>query len=202
MATSVFGGARQRIANLALAGWIAADAVRVAQLADRDGVWTIDAALILALVVAAIFVLIRPAPARQDGSPVTAIVALAAAFFPLLYLLLPQLASLAPATIATQWVAVAIMLVATLALGRNYSILPQYRWLVRHGPYAYVRHPLYASYLAFDGALALQHPSVLAVTLWIAEAILFDWRARREEGFLAANRRDYLRYLKHVRWRL
>jgi len=146
-------------------------------------------------------VLIRPAPARQDGSPVTVIVALAAASFPLLYLLLPPLASLATATIATQWVAVAIMLVATLALGQNYSILPQYRWLVRHGPYAYVRHPLYASYLAFDGALALQHPSALAVTLWIAEAILFDWRARREEAFLARNSEDYLNYMNHVRWR-
>src|SRR5215831_13058602 len=76
MAASVFGGARQKVANLALAGWIAADAVRIAQLADHDGVWTVDAAVILALVVAAIFVLIRPAPARQDGSPVTVIVAL------------------------------------------------------------------------------------------------------------------------------
>jgi protein-S-isoprenylcysteine O-methyltransferase Ste14 len=201
MAASVFAGARQRVANFALAGWIAADAVRIAQLADRDGVWTVDAAVILALVVAAIFVLIRPAPARQDGSPVTVIVALAAASFPLLYLLLPPLASLATATIATQWVAVAIMLVATLALGQNYSILPQYRWLVRHGPYAYVRHPLYASYLAFDGALALQHPSVLAVTLWIAEAILFDWRARREEALLARSDEDYLSYMSHVPWR-
>jgi len=201
MAPSVFAGARQKVANLALAGWIAADAVRVAQLADRDGAWTIDAALILALAVAAIFVLIRPAPARQDGSSVTVIVALAAASFPLLYLLLPPLASLATATIATQWVAVVVMLVSTLALGQNYSILPQYRWLVRHGPYAYVRHPLYASYLAFDGALALQHPSVLAVALWIAEAILFDWRARREEAFLARSSEDYLSYMNRVRWR-
>jgi len=201
MLTSVFGSARQRVANLALAGWIAADAVRIAQLADRDGPWSIDAAIILALAAAAIFVLVRPAPTQQDGSPVTVAVALAAAFFPILYLLLPPLASLATATIVTQWGAVVVMLVSTLALGRNYSILPQYRWLVRHGPYAYVRHPLYASYLVFDGALALQHPSVLAVALWIAEAILFDWRARREEAFLTRSSEDYLSYMNRVRWR-
>jgi protein-S-isoprenylcysteine O-methyltransferase Ste14 len=199
MATSIFSGARQRVVNLALVGWIAADAVRIAQLADRDGAWSIDATVILAL--AAATMLIRPAPARQDGSPVTIIVALAAAFFPILYLLLPPLASLATATIVTQWAAVVIMLVSTVALGRNYSILPQYRWLVRHGPYAYVRHPLYASYLAFDGALALQHPSALAVALWIAEAVLFDWRARREEALLARSSQDYLTYMNCVRWR-
>jgi len=201
MIPSVFGGARQKIANIALTGWIAADAVRIAQLADPGSPWVIDAAVILALVLAATFVLIRPAPTRQDGSPITVIVAIGAAFFPILYLLLPPPASLAIATIVTQWGAVAVMLVSTAALGRNYSILPQYRWLVRRGPYAYVRHPLYASYLAFDGALALQHPSALAVVLWIAEAILFDWRARREEALLARSSEDYLSYMNSVRWR-
>lgn len=193
---------RQAIANLALGCWIGAEAVRVGQLAGHGAFAIVDIAIIAALAIAAIFVLIRPAPKQQDGSLSALVVALAAAVCPFLYLLLPGPPALPNVTgLALQVVAVAIMLTATLVLGRNYSIVPQYRWLVSGGPYAFVRHPLYASYLVFDATLAFQHPSALSVMMWLAEAALFDWRARREEGLLAASDPAYLGYAEHVRWR-
>jgi protein-S-isoprenylcysteine O-methyltransferase Ste14/Flp pilus assembly pilin Flp len=49
---------------------------------------------------------------------------------------------------------VAWMLVAALALGRCFGVLPEARGLVTHGPYALVRHPLYlGEFVAVAGLL-------------------------------------------------
>jgi len=56
--------------------------------------------------------------------------------------------------------------------------------LVRHGPYAWVRHPMYTALLLCDvGALLLVQNAVLLIplVLWLA----FPARARREEALLA-----------------
>jgi protein-S-isoprenylcysteine O-methyltransferase Ste14 len=93
------------------------------------------------------------------------------------------------------------MLGATLTLGRNFSIVPQYRWLVRVGPYTLVRHPMYAGYLAFDAAHAFEHASAVALAIWLSELALLNWRARLEEALLARADPGYLEYALQVRWR-
>jgi protein-S-isoprenylcysteine O-methyltransferase Ste14 len=57
-------------------------------------------------------------------------------------------------------------------LGRNFSIVPQARRLVKAGPYAVVRHPLYlAEEVALLGVL-VQFFSPLALTIFLAHGVL------------------------------
>jgi protein-S-isoprenylcysteine O-methyltransferase Ste14 len=58
----------------------------------------------------------------------------------------------------------------------------QPRTLLRHGPYRYIRHPFYSSYIAFWTAVAIARPGWQP---WAASAALYGiyWvAARHEEG--------------------
>lgn len=74
--------------------------------------------------------------------------------------------------------------------------------VIDSGPYAIVRHPMYA------GALVMIAGIPLALGSWwglIPAALLVPiivWRLMREEAFLAANLAGYGNYRNHVRYRL
>ena len=82
---------------------------------------------------------------------------------------------------------------ALLALRANLTVLPEINAIVRTGPYKYVRHPLYFSYifLAISEFLIFQTPSVLVLT--VLQVILILVRAAREEALLleVPEYRDY-----------
>lgn len=82
---------------------------------------------------------------------------------------------------------------ALLSLRANLTILPEINAIVRTGPYRYVRHPLYFSYifLAISEFLIYQTPSVLVLT--VLQVILILVRASREEALLleVPEYRDY-----------
>jgi len=70
--------------------------------------------------------------------------------------------------------------------------------LVRHGFYAYVRHPIYAGGFVVVAGLALIRPTRAFVT---ACALGFVWlivQARLEEIDLLQRMPDYKGYMKHV----
>ncbi len=83
---------------------------------------------------------------------------------------------------------------ALLTLRRNFSIFPEARDLVRHGPYALVRHPLYAVYMGAYVLIALPHfgpAAVVLASLGIGGEVL---RARNEEQVLRRAFSDYAAY--------
>jgi len=86
-----------------------------------------------------------------------------------------------------------IILWALLSLRANLTILPEANAIVRTGPFKYVRHPLYFSYifLAISEFLIYQTPSVLVLT--VLQVILILMRAAREEALLleVPEYRDY-----------
>lgn len=87
-----------------------------------------------------------------------------------------------------------VVLWGLLTLRRGLSIFPEARCLVRHGPYAFVRHPLYSAHIACYCLIALPRLSpwslaVLALGV-TGEAI----RARNEERLLGAVFPDYAAY--------
>jgi protein-S-isoprenylcysteine O-methyltransferase Ste14 len=103
--------------------------------------------------------------------------------------------------LATQVVGMTLQLVAKLALGRSFGLLPAARGIVTRGPYRWVRHPIYSGYLiAHIGFLAsnfsLRNLLVLA-SLYVAQV----WRMHREEAVLVADA-SYASYASRVRWRL
>jgi protein-S-isoprenylcysteine O-methyltransferase Ste14 len=192
---------RQWIANLALAGWLSADAVRPLILARDLPADFVDIITAAALLLAAAFVLRRPQPHRCDARPGAVIVALTAMIMPVSITWVTPTLVQTSFSLAVQGGAVLLMGAGIIWLGSNFSILPQYRTIVANGPYALVRHPIYSSYIIFDGSLALEGRSWIAGALWLTEGVLLIARARSEEYLLAQSDPDYRDYLDRVRWR-
>lgn len=105
------------------------------------------------------------------------------------------------AGLAVQLVGLSVCVVSFLALGRSFGFAAADRGLVRRGPYAVVRHPIYSSYFLLQVGYLLQ-----SLALWNALVMLFVTacnigRAVVEERLLATNA-QYEAYRGRVRWRL
>jgi len=109
---------------------------------------------------------------------------------------LPAFMSILAAALSIAGDALAIYVV--LHLGGSYSIMAEARKTVKDGPYARVRHPLYAAeQLALLGAL-ITYLSWRAVVLFAVQSLLQYLRARNEEKVLAGTFPDYMNYLRRT----
>jgi protein-S-isoprenylcysteine O-methyltransferase Ste14 len=130
---------------------------------DTANSWLVVVYSILKLTVAISFTVfvIKRAPARSRTREPVAYIACAAAVLPAA-LQGPAESASAGLVVAGELVTVlgcAWMLVAALALGRCFGVLPEVRGLVTHGPYRLVRHPLYLGEFGAMGGLLLASPS-------------------------------------------
>lgn len=128
--------------------------------------------------------------------------ALAASALPLM-LSPAHVSALGPAWIGLtlQSVALAGQLFSKTFLFRNFGVAPALRGVAVHGPYAFVRHPMYASYFVGMAGFLYAFPTWwngALIALWTAMQI---YRIHAEERVLAlaASYRDYA---ARVRWRL
>lgn len=94
-----------------------------------------------------------------------------------------------------------IVIVSLLALGRSFGFVAADRGLKTRGPYAIVRHPVYASYLLIQAGYVLQSVSVRNIAIFAFVSACNVGRALAEERLLA-NSAAYRAYQQHVRWRL
>jgi len=105
------------------------------------------------------------------------------------------------AGLAVQLVGLAICVTSFLALGRSFGFVAADRGLVRRGPYAIVRHPIYASYFLLQFGYLLQSISLRNALVMLVATGCNVGRARAEDRVLATNK-DYGAYRRQVRWRL
>jgi protein-S-isoprenylcysteine O-methyltransferase Ste14 len=78
-----------------------------------------------------------------------------------------------------------------ISLGRSFGIFVAVRKVVLHGPYRYIRHPIYLGYfLALIGML-LADPEPIYFLLIPTLFAIMTWRARLEENKLASVSLDY-----------
>jgi protein-S-isoprenylcysteine O-methyltransferase Ste14 len=99
--------------------------------------------------------------------------------------------------------AIAIFIAATRAMGKNWSVVARTRsdhQLVRNGPFAVVRHPIYLALflylLSFGIAFGHFGQFLISIPLYIAGAII---RIRVEEKLLRAQfGEDHARYVREV----
>ncbi len=95
----------------------------------------------------------------------------------------------------------ALALASLAALGRSFGFVAADRGLVTRGPYAVVRHPIYAAYVLIQCGYVLQAVSVRNVAVLVVAIGCNVGRAICEERVLA-ERSDYAAYRQRVRWRL
>jgi protein-S-isoprenylcysteine O-methyltransferase Ste14 len=104
--------------------------------------------------------------------------------------------------IAIQIAAVVLMVAARVTFGRrsfHAAATPTAGGLVTSGPYAYLRHPIYAAVLYFAWAGALDTPSLLSIgsaLVILAGAIV---RMVSEERLLLETYPEYRDYMLRVR---
>ena len=66
--------------------------------------------------------------------------------------------------------------------------------LVRHGPYRWVRHPMYSAVLLFGMACAVADPSAVTVGYLVSLTLVLLGKARIEERLLRTKHSDYAAY--------
>jgi len=149
-----------------------------------------------------LFVLIRRPTAAISLEPGDWLLAATATAAPLLIQpgidLFPRLA---PLGLALVLLGNCFQVWAKLFLRRSFGIAPANRGIKRDGPYRFVRHPMYAGYLAVHVGIMVLMPSALNLVIytigWWAQLL----RLRAEERLLTQDP-AYRAYADAVRWRL
>lgn len=171
------------------------DMIRLAAPHDASGLvialcWGIFA---LVWVVSALFV--KRTVERSLGWPGLLTFLIAVWLFRVLYrtpdlerALWPRNAAVGVLAVLLTIAGLAVALWARAALGGNWSgtiVLKQDHELIRHGPYAYVRHPIYSGLLLMGLGTAVESGHVAAFVVLAAAAVLFSIKARLEERWMA-----------------
>jgi protein-S-isoprenylcysteine O-methyltransferase Ste14 len=101
--------------------------------------------------------------------------------------------------LGVQVLGLTICVASFLSLGRSFGFAAADRGLARRGPYAVVRHPIYASYLVLQVGYVLQSISVWNILVMVLVTSCNIGRARAEDRMLATNE-EYPAYRARVRW--
>jgi protein-S-isoprenylcysteine O-methyltransferase Ste14 len=145
----------------------------------------------------AVLILIRPNPISSTRGFAASAIAFAGTYMPWL---VPFLGS----SVTPTWLSFvsdgllfcggALIILSVVFLGRSFSIAPQARSLVRTGPYAIIRHPLYlAEEIAIFGS-ALHFLSLVGVVVVLMHFCIQVWRMTLEEDLLVASFPEYRAY--------
>jgi protein-S-isoprenylcysteine O-methyltransferase Ste14 len=144
-----------------------------------------------------ILTMIRLPPCRRDTRWGATMSALGGAFILTVIIHLPN----SPLPFGIRLLSVSLLAVGNIGtvyclahLGRSFSVLPQARSLVRSGPYAYLRHPLYVAEGIATIGMILPHFGWAALGICLTQFALQWNRIRYEETVLRAAFADYAAY--------
>jgi protein-S-isoprenylcysteine O-methyltransferase Ste14 len=105
------------------------------------------------------------------------------------------------AGLALVTLAAGLSLVSLLALRRLFGVRPALRGLVTSGPYRFVRHPMYLSYVLADIGVNLQEWNFVTLLLVLVGWMSLVYRIYAEERVLAQHA-EWPPYVALVRYRL
>lgn len=97
--------------------------------------------------------------------------------------------------------AACLSLVSFLSLGKRFGVRPALRGLATRGPYRFIRHPMYLSYVLADIGYNLQEWNLVTVLLVMAGWASLLYRIHAEERILSHNA-GWAAYVSSVRYRL
>src|SRR5262245_296191 len=197
------GISRRRFADFLLFGVTSAElAILVLQTPTFTLVdWIYVSQHLLVLAIA----LVRRPPAARDYSIPTSIAVAVSYAYPYAQVVLLGWAPGQPAWPAAGLVLVTIAaflsLASLLSLGKSFGIRPALRRLVTRGPYRFVRHPMYLSYILGDVGYNLQEWNIGTVLLVLVGWTSLRYRIRAEERVLSGDAGWHF-YADRVRYRL
>jgi protein-S-isoprenylcysteine O-methyltransferase Ste14 len=94
-----------------------------------------------------------------------------------------------------------LSIASLLTLGRSFGVWPALRFLVTKGPYRFVRHPIYLSYLIADVGYNLQEWNYGTALMVMAGWLSLIYRIHAEERILSKDT-EWSDYAARVRFRL
>ena len=158
-------------------------------------------AMAVETVVAVLFVLRRQAFA-VTGRRTAWIAAVAGTFAPMLFRpTTTAVEGLEMVAVAVQLTGAVLAITGLLALARSFGIVPANRGVQTRGPYAFVRHPIYAAYLVLSVGYVLENPSAANAVVFVVATLAQVVRIRYEESVLAEDA-TYAAYRRRVTYRL
>jgi protein-S-isoprenylcysteine O-methyltransferase Ste14 len=194
---------RRRFADLLLFGVTSAELVILFLLTPTftitDWIYVLQHFLVLGIA------LTRPHPEVRDYS-ITSSVAVGVAYvYPyaqVIYLRWsPGYVASPSAGLVLVTLAAGLSLVSLLAMGRRFGIRPALRGLVTSGPYRFVRHPMYLSYVIADIGYNLQEWNPVTLLLVLGGWVSLVYRIHAEERVLSQHA-GWPAYVVLVRCRL
>jgi protein-S-isoprenylcysteine O-methyltransferase Ste14 len=98
-------------------------------------------------------------------------------------------------------VAAGLSLISLLTMGRLFGVRPALRGLVTSGPYRFVRHPMYLSYIVADIGYNLQEWNFVTLLLVLVGWMSLVYRIHAEERVISQHA-EWPAYMILVRYRL
>jgi protein-S-isoprenylcysteine O-methyltransferase Ste14 len=141
---------------------------------------------------------LRTSAISTSKSPVVNTIAIVTTFLPFSIPLIGKNSVVDPlrASISSVIIIVGMLLsvFALSILGRNVSIIPQARKLVKTGPYRVVRHPLYLGELISVFGIAVGEMTMPRISVFLLFMVAQIYRSLREEKLLGNIFPDYQEY--------
>jgi protein-S-isoprenylcysteine O-methyltransferase Ste14 len=135
----------------------------------------------------------RPPPIVQDRSPLSAAAIIGAYAYPyaqMSYLeVIPGEPGWPSGGLVFVTIGACLSVASLLSLGRSFGIRPALRSLATNGPYHFVRHPMYLSYVLSDIGYNLQEWNAGTIALTVAGWTCLLYRILAEEHVLSRDTR-------------
>lgn len=195
--------AERRLADLLLFGVTATEFVLLFILTPTfsvaDWIYVLQHVIVLGIA------LVRPGPKVRDYSLPSSLAVGIAYFYPYAQVIWlrwsPGNETWPEAGLALVIIAAALSLFSLLVIGKQFGVRPALRDLVTGGPYKFVRHPMYLSYLIGDIGYNLQEWNLGTILLVLLGWASLVYRIKAEERLLLQHP-GWRSYAASVRWRL
>jgi protein-S-isoprenylcysteine O-methyltransferase Ste14 len=194
---------RPRFADLLLFCVTLAELVILIQLTATfgiaDWIYVLQHLMVLAIAVA------RPRPSVRDYSMPTSIAVAVSYAYPyaqVIYLRWSPGEEAWPAGgLALVGLAAGLSLASLLVIRKRFGVRPALRGLVTNGPYRFVRHPMYLSYVIGDIGYNLEEWNFVTLLLVLIGWASLLYRIHAEERVISQDA-AWVGYVAHVRYRL
>jgi len=154
--------------------------------------------MVVQSVIAVSFLLRRP-PVEMSWKKWDWFVALVGSFAPML--ITPYNGPMQPFWLAMEILGVTVSVAGLLSLNSSFGIVAANRGVKTGGLYAFIRHPIYASYLVTDVAILAQNWSI-GNALFIAVNVAAQVARIRAEEMVLMKDEQYRLHAEKVRWRV